>query len=314
MASFLKNNGDIILDAVLTDYGRKLLAKGDGSFNIVKFAFGDDEIDYGLFEPLAPTVDQDIEIMNTPILEAFTNNAASLKSKLLTLGMQNILYMPVMVPNIKLPEGTIYGSSVFTGHVVPVDTTLNKTTDALSGTFSYDVGGTVYSKTQDGVLVNGKYIIVDQGLDSSETDVTKTLKGNALYETAYNVYIDSRFGMINGTEPLSIDDDGIAVYKFTEQATTTNTSAVTQIVYDANNANNQIIRGTQGSRLKFTIIPSINLYSDNYFDKYGKELVLNAIYQPGKTFKTLRMPLRIVGVTTGYTLELPVLFAKVNNP
>ena len=39
MASFLQNNGDIILDAVLTDYGRKLLAKGDGSFNIVKFAF-----------------------------------------------------------------------------------------------------------------------------------------------------------------------------------------------------------------------------------------------------------------------------------
>lgn len=308
MASFLKNNGDIILDAVLTDYGRKLLAKGDGSFNIVKFAFGDDEIDYGLFEPLAPTIDQDIEIMNTPILEAFTNNAASLKSKLLTLGMQNILYMPVMVANIVLSEAAIYQSDVFKGYVVPIDTNLNKTTNALSQSAS--AGGGIRS----GVLSTGRYIIVDQGLDSDETDVTTSLKGTALYETAYNVYLDSKFGMINGTEPLSIDDDGIAVYKFTEQTTATNTSAVTQIVYDSNNDNNQIIKGTQGSRLKITITPSMNLNSDTYFNKYGKELVLNDAYQPSKTFKTLRMPLRIVGVTTGYTLELPVLFAKVNNP
>ncbi len=35
---FLDNSGDIILDAVLTDTGRMRLAKGDGSFKIVKFA------------------------------------------------------------------------------------------------------------------------------------------------------------------------------------------------------------------------------------------------------------------------------------
>ena len=36
--AFLDNSGDIILDAVLTDTGRMRLAKGDGSFNITKFA------------------------------------------------------------------------------------------------------------------------------------------------------------------------------------------------------------------------------------------------------------------------------------
>ena len=41
--AFLDNSGDIILDAVLTDTGRFRLAKGDGSFKIVKFALGDDE-------------------------------------------------------------------------------------------------------------------------------------------------------------------------------------------------------------------------------------------------------------------------------
>ena len=47
--AFLDNTGDIILDAVLTDEGRKRLAQGDGSFRIVKFALGDDEIDYSLY-------------------------------------------------------------------------------------------------------------------------------------------------------------------------------------------------------------------------------------------------------------------------
>ena len=44
---FQDNSGDIILDVVLTDEGRKRLAKADGSFEIVKFACGDDEINYG---------------------------------------------------------------------------------------------------------------------------------------------------------------------------------------------------------------------------------------------------------------------------
>ena len=47
---FLDNSGDIILDVVLTDLGRQRLAKGDGSFNITKFALGDDEIDYSLYD------------------------------------------------------------------------------------------------------------------------------------------------------------------------------------------------------------------------------------------------------------------------
>ena len=45
--AFLDNSGDIILDAVLTDLGRKRLA--EGNYQITKFAIGDDEIDYGLY-------------------------------------------------------------------------------------------------------------------------------------------------------------------------------------------------------------------------------------------------------------------------
>ena len=37
--AFLDNSGDIILDAVLTDTGRKNLSKGDGRFKVAKFAY-----------------------------------------------------------------------------------------------------------------------------------------------------------------------------------------------------------------------------------------------------------------------------------
>ena len=54
--AFLNNSGDIILDAVLTDEGRKRLALGDGTFKIAKFALGDDEIDYMLQNDIERTI------------------------------------------------------------------------------------------------------------------------------------------------------------------------------------------------------------------------------------------------------------------
>ena len=41
---------NIIIDAVLTDLGRAFLARNDGSFSLVKFAMGDDEVDYTIIE------------------------------------------------------------------------------------------------------------------------------------------------------------------------------------------------------------------------------------------------------------------------
>ena len=92
--AFLDNSGDIILDAVLTDTGRLRLAKGDGSFNITKFALGDDEINYELYDKnnASGSAYYDIEILQTPVLEAFTNNTSLLKSKLLSISRTNHLY------------------------------------------------------------------------------------------------------------------------------------------------------------------------------------------------------------------------------
>ena len=48
--AFLDNSGDIILDAVLTEIGRKRMA--NGNFRIVKFGLGDDEINYEKYTDL----------------------------------------------------------------------------------------------------------------------------------------------------------------------------------------------------------------------------------------------------------------------
>ena len=119
--AFLDNSGDIILDAVLTDTGRFRLAKGDGSFKIAKFALGDDEIDYSQYDKnnASGSAYYDLNIMQTPVLEAFTNNASSMKSKLMSLARNNLLYLPV----VKLQESP--GTTRFSDNntfLVAVDT------------------------------------------------------------------------------------------------------------------------------------------------------------------------------------------------
>ena len=57
------STNNIIVDAVLTDIGREFLARNDGSFSIVKFAMGDDEVDYTMIRKFGRTVGKEkIEI------------------------------------------------------------------------------------------------------------------------------------------------------------------------------------------------------------------------------------------------------------
>ena len=92
---FLDNStNNIIVDAVLTDYGRELLARNDGSFSIVKFAFGDDEVDYTLIEKFGRTVGKQKIELNTPVFEAQTNQNFALKHKLISLSNPTLFKLP----------------------------------------------------------------------------------------------------------------------------------------------------------------------------------------------------------------------------
>jgi hypothetical protein len=92
---FLDNSGNVItVDAVLTDVGRDFLARNDGRFEIVRYSFGDDEVDYRLFNPNTGSLQQDNNILNTPIFEASVNEKIALKYQLISIANPDLQYLP----------------------------------------------------------------------------------------------------------------------------------------------------------------------------------------------------------------------------
>ena len=134
--AFLDNSGDIILDAVLTDTGRLRMAQGDGSFKITKFALGDDEINYGLYnkDHLSGSAYYDLEVLQTPVLEAFTNNTSNLKSKLVTMSRTNVLYMPILKMNANSSELAVQNGFQSRNSATFKRTAKTSGTDAENGT------------------------------------------------------------------------------------------------------------------------------------------------------------------------------------
>ena len=97
------NNTSITVDALLTKKGRQKLASGQ-SLNITKFALGDDEIDYTLYEPAHPkgSAYYDSAIRAIPILEASPDETQVLRYKLVTLpkGTTQIPIVALGIPSI----------------------------------------------------------------------------------------------------------------------------------------------------------------------------------------------------------------------
>ena len=234
---FLDNSGDIILDAVLTDAGRERLARGDGSFKIVKFALGDDEINYQNFDLTAPSNSKDLQILQTPILEAFTNNTSLMKSKLITITRSDLLYLPV----IKINESL--GVAKYS-----VENTVLVTSDETTTS-----GMTVQDYLNGFDMLGGKILRLDQGLNTLEEEETpdQTLDSD-LVETQYTVEIDNRLGSLyspDGTPtPVSfIDDDNIASYFFSRD------DLYVKDNLDTSTSDQQAIQGPRGTYLNFKI-------------------------------------------------------------
>jgi hypothetical protein len=92
------DNTSVTVDAILTNKGRELLAKGDGSFNITQFALADDEIDYDLWNP-NHSLGSDyygVVIENMPLTEALPDETQAMKSRLLTLDNNTTTRIPTV--------------------------------------------------------------------------------------------------------------------------------------------------------------------------------------------------------------------------
>jgi len=304
---FLDNSGDIILDAVLTDTGRMRLAKGDGSFKIVKFALGDDEINYEIYNKndSRGSAYYDLEVLQTPVLEAFTDNAASMKSKLISIPRNNLLYLPIVKLNTTFDSSTAKHSSG--DFLIAVDT---ETEDEL---FTDASGVSI-----DGVLMgetptrSGNRIRLDQGLDTTEISPARALDP-LLLETQYAIEIDNRLGsIVEQTDGVKasvsfVDDDSIATYYLSRG---TDNEFVMDIQDTSENTSAGSIKGPRGTKLVFKVQSSLELNTSDYlFDTIGT--TENITGKNGSvSFKTIKSTIRVTGVNTGYRIDIPVKFVK----
>ena len=283
---FLDNSGDIILDFVLTDVGRARAAQGDGSFKITKFALGDDEIDYSKYNKnhASGSAYYDLDVLLTPILEAPTDNATTMQSKLVTISRNNLLYLPV----VKLSENadgtkTARHSSLNT-FIVLVDEN-SEDTDLSIGVYESTVQGLIKGAAGK----SGGYIRTDQGLDTSAISYQRTLDPDLL-ETQYAIEMDNRLGSImsvTGVEqiPTTIDDDDIAFY----YATDSNQDMVKFMDTSKDLVGLVAVAGPRGSYLTFRIKASQELNSsEDLFNEIGSTTAatnINSNHNGSKTAK-----------------------------
>ena len=205
--AFLDNSGDIILDAVLTETGRKRMA--NGNFAISKFALGDDEINYTTYNKNHPSGSAyyDLDILQTPVLEATTQMNSNINYGLLSITNTRLLYMPAIDVNEAIDDIPVHKSgSVYYCAVN------NETFAQLSATTS--IGDT--TKIMRGYGNFGRSVVFESGIDNSKlpsTNATRTtyLVSTDMVDNSFTIQADSRFVVgargLTATSTISNDFD-----------------------------------------------------------------------------------------------------------
>ena len=208
--AFLDNSGDIILDAVLTDEGVKAMA--DGNFKITKFALGDDEINYTLYDKnnSGGPAYYDLEILQTPVMEAFASQIGAINYGLITLPAE-VLYVPTLRVNTKTLglENKVPKNGVF--YVT------DPTNDTTTTTISAILQKANISYIDGQALANAGYVLIEEGIESADVldttaNVSSYLTQQGMVDSSLEVSFDTRiFNSVMGTGAGStVANDGTA--------------------------------------------------------------------------------------------------------
>jgi hypothetical protein len=179
------NNSVVTVDAILTDKGRELLAKNDGTFRITQFALSDDEIDYTLYNPTNPSgsafYGQAIE--NMPLLEAFPLVTQEMKYVLTTLprGTSKMPVLDLGYAAITLKQGASLAITPQTLNYLGGNTTFESSgyTATISDVRTLSTFNGVGINTPDATALNSTVTI--------GTNVSKTVVGTTINLTATTV-------------------------------------------------------------------------------------------------------------------------------
>jgi hypothetical protein len=140
MGFLQQDTNNIILDAVLTNEGRRRLAANDGSFRVVAFSLGDDEVDYGIIQKFGRNVGREKIEKNTPIFEALTNATLESRSRLITIADSS---------KVSLATYTLTNTPLTFNNV----TATPSTQPAVSATLQAPNSADIPSEIQDSVIV-----------------------------------------------------------------------------------------------------------------------------------------------------------------
>ncbi len=179
------NNSIVTVDAILTNKGRELLARGDGSFKITQFALADDEVDYTLYNPTHASgsafYGQAIE--NMPLLEAFPETTQNLRYKLVTLprGTAKMPVLDIGYSSITLKQGASLS-------ITP------QTLNYLNNNQVYEANGYTATiadvrtlNTFNGVGIQTERVTQLNQTETIGTNVSKTVIGTTINLTATTV-------------------------------------------------------------------------------------------------------------------------------
>jgi len=181
------SNTSVVVDAILTDKGRQLLAQNDGSFQITQFSLSDDEVDYTLYNPNHPSGSAFYgeAIENMPIIQAFPESQEIMKYKLITLPRGTA----------KLPVITVGYSTIVLKQGASLSLT-PQTLNYLGATSTFEQSGYVATigDVRTMSAFNGVGITTAQatalnatGVTTVGTNVSKTVIGTTINLTATTV-------------------------------------------------------------------------------------------------------------------------------
>ena len=317
--AFLDNSGDILLDAVLTDTGRHRMAKGE--FKITKFALGDEEINYELFnsEHVSGSAFHDLKVMQTPILEAFTNNTSTMQTKLVTIHRNTVLYMPILKLNTLTPNTAGNQSNICVDF--PEGFVLTATTSLETGIKElHNVSGVLFG-VNPGITNTG--IIIDQGIDSGGDPSRAVELERDLVENQYAIQVDHRLLRVvnwQGTTPVTesksyVDDVHIATYFFSIKHNSVSKLSPIAPNDTSIRSEKQVFNGPLGTRFQFRLGAALNIQeSSALFDKLGPgassttSLAGQSAAITGLQYMDTMV--RVMGVSTGISLDIPVRIVR----
>jgi hypothetical protein len=179
------NNRSVVVDAILTDKGRELLARNDGSFRITQFALSDDEVDYTLYNPSHPSGSAFYgeAIENMPLLQAFPNSSEIMKYKLITLprGTAKIPVLDLGYSSIVIKQGSSLSITPQTLNYLGANSTFEQSGYVAS------IGDVRVLSTFNGVGINTPEATTLNTTTTIGTNVSKTVIGTTINLTATTV-------------------------------------------------------------------------------------------------------------------------------